>query len=55
MIQLVKSGRKYNIIFKRFWNNVYRECNMRPFGINKNIDNPKFNYQLFQENVQKIS
>ena len=56
MIQLVKSGRKYNyIIFtKDFWNNVYRECNMRPFaGINKNIDNPKFNYQLFQEKCTK--
>ena len=56
MIQLVKTGRKYNyIIFtKDFWNNVYRECNMRPFaGINKNIDNPKFSYQLFQEKCTK--
>lgn len=56
MIQLVKSERKYNyIIFtKDFWNNVYRECNMRPFaGINKNIDNPKFNYLLFQEKCTK--
>ena len=56
MIQLVKSGRKYNyIIFtKDLWNNVYRECNMRPFaGVNKNIDNPKFNYCLFQEKCTK--
>lgn len=56
MIQLVKSGRKYNyIIFtKDLWNNIYRECNMRPFaGVNKNIENPKFNYLLFQEKCTK--
>ena len=56
MIQLVKSGRKYNyIIFtKDFWNNVYRECNMRPFaGLNKNVENPKFDYYLFQEKCTK--
>lgn len=45
---------EYIIFTKDFWNNVYRECNMRPFaGINKNIDNPKFNYQLFQEKCTK--
>ncbi len=56
MIQIVKTGRKYNyIIFtKDFWNNVYRECNMRPFaGVNKNIENPKYNYLLFQEKCTK--
>ena len=56
MINIVKGGRKYNyIIFTRdLWNNIHRECNMRPYaGINKNIENPKFNYHLFQEKCTK--
>ena len=56
MINIVKGGRKYNyIIFTRdLWNNIHRECNARPFaGINKNLENPKFNYNLFQEKCTK--
>ena len=56
MVQLVKSKRKYAyIIFtKDFWNNIYRECNIRPYaGMNRNVENKKYNYYLFQEVCSK--
>ena len=52
MMQSVKSSKPfaYLIFTKDFWDKIHKECKKRPSpGMNKNIENPRYNYFLFEE------